>query len=563
MRTSLIRTTAAAAIFGSTILGVAWASIGLTPVDPPLPEPVDGIEAATGTADPTTATADPTTATAGHAAGQVAERRGEERPPAPGGLEVGADVTSLAPDPALWRTEGCPQLDQGPAGFVDHLDTPLLSEGRLGWPVDPDCVYLGGYGIGPARAATAVDDHAGLNVRSLAISNGDQTVIWQMVDMVGFFSHYRPELCDRCGIADIRQAISSDTGIPVENLAIGSTHTHAGADGYGAWGGIPRWYREQIRDQVISSAKAAYADLQPAVIEVGSVEARPFNRERRDLYHSTPDFGAVWLQARTVPRPRNDPGAVIATLVNFAAHPTVLGSGNTELHGDWPATASKALGESFGGTGLVFQGGLGNVSPNGGEVVEMGQRIAAFVARDIERGGTLLQSTDIAAASTTISHPITNWAETGLGLAGLLDRDFLPGPAAGGPGAYEWRKSDQSPRACVTAGPLTVTTEISGFRIGELTVLTTPGEIFSAISQVLKSEARHGAMEGGQTMVFAQTQDSLGYIIQSFEVDPLGGAAEYVPEIEVAEYEETFMLDRCFGDHVLDTALQLHDELGG
>ena len=58
-------------------------------------------------------------------------------------------------------------------------------------------------------------------------------------------------------------------------------------------------------------------------------------------------------------------------------------------------------------------------------------------------------------------------------------------------------------------------------------------------------------------MVFAQTQDSLGYIIQSFEVDPLGGLAEYVPEPDVAEYEEFFMIDRCFGDHVLQAQLDV------
>jgi hypothetical protein len=28
-----------------------------------------------------------------------------------------------------------------------------------------------------------------------------------------------------------------------------------------------------------------------------------------------------------------------------------------------------------------------------------------------------------------------------------------------------------------------------------------------------------------------------------------------VPELDAAEYEETYMLDRCFGDHVVDAAL--------
>jgi hypothetical protein len=536
VRHHLSRIAVVTVLGATTIAGAVWAGVG--------PSPDDG---------PVAVSSGPTAAASG------------ERLPA-GLFHVGADVTSLAPSPpegSTWKTEGCPELEQHQEVFVEHLATPLVSEGRTGWPVDPDCIYLGGYGIGPARAATGVDPHAGINVRTLAISNGVDTVIWQMVDMVGFFSHYRPEICDGCGIAQIRDAIATSTGIPVENLAIGSTHTHGGADGYGAWGGLPRWYREQIRDDVVASAEAALAAMQPATIEVGSIEARGFNAERRDLYHSVPDYGAVWLQARAVPAKKRQTGEVLATLVNYAAHPTVLGQSNTLLHGDWPATAAKALGDSLGGVGLVFEGGLGNVSPKGGGVVEMGEAFAAFLADDIARGGTGLQSNDVAGASATITHPITNWAETGLGVAGLLDRDFLPGDAAGGPGAYEWSKNDSSPRKCATAGPLTVKTEVSAFRVGELAVVTAPGEIFSNLSQVLKSELRAGANAGGQTMVFGQTQDSLGYIIQSFEVDPVGGAAEYVPGAELAEYEETFMLDRCVGDHVLDVALDLGRQLGG
>ncbi len=554
---TLTRIAVAASLVGATLLGAAWAGIGLAPVDLPAPGP--GERAATpapgqggGPGSGTPARSRPPELVAG------------ERLP-DGYFLVGADVTSLAPEPpegASWKTEGCPQIDQGPAGFVEHLHTPLFEQGRVGWPVDPACIYLGGYGIGPARAATGVDDHAGVNVRSIAISNGVDTVVWQTVDMVGLFSHYRPELCDACGIAGMRAAIAEAAGIPVANVAVGSTHTHGGADGYGAWGGLPRWYREQIRDRVVASGLAAIAGRELATIEIGAVDARTFNNERRDLYHSTPDYGAVWMQARAVSRHPRSAGRVIATLVNYAAHPTVLGAGNTLLHGDWPATASKALGDVMGGVGVVFVGGLGNVSPSGGGVVAMGDAFARFLAQDIERGGSRLASNDVTAVSAEITHPVTNAVLAGLGVAGLLDRDFSPGPAAGLAGAYEWRKHPSSPRGCVTASPLTVKTEVSGFRVGELTVLTTPGEIFSSISLVLKSKARHAADRGGQTMVFAQVQDSLGYVIPSYEVDVLGGLLEYVPEVELAEYEETFMVDRCLGDHVLDTALQVRERLG-
>ena len=524
MQRRLLRTALAGTVAGATLVGAAWAGVGLVPV------------------------------------------------PDEGEWLAGASVRSIAPDAGRWQTEGCSEYASNFPEEVTHLADKAVADQVGSWPKSPDCVYLGGYGIGPARAATGVDPLAGVNVRSVALSNGTAagTVVWQVVDMVGFFSTYRDDLCDACGIAGIRAAVARQTGVPVANLAVGSTHTHGGADGYGAWGGLPTWYREQVRDAVIASALEAVGAMQPATIAVGQVDARPFNSERRATYHSSPDYGAVWLQAVAMPRRTKDAAEPIATLVNYAAHPTVLGA-QPLLHGDWPATASHALGETLGGVGMVIEGGLGNVSPsrpgNRGadltgdgkvdeydEVIEMGADFATFVAADIARGGAPLGSNEVKAVSAAVEHPVTNWVEAGLGVTGLLDRTFTPGDAAGVAGTWSGGKS--SSRPCAAASPLTIKTELSAFRLGDLVVLTAPGEIFSTVSQVLKSKVRHGALTGGQTMVFGQTQDSLGYIIQSFETDPAGGALTNASG-DTFEYEETFMLDRCFGDHVLHVALEL------
>jgi hypothetical protein len=573
---STARKAVAGLVSGTVLVGTAWAGVGLAPVG-------DG-----GQDGPATAPASAAAEAAAHAV--AADTSTGLTPPDLSGLTaelpdgeflVGADVGSLAPDPSRWQTEGCVRMENQTyaEAAIDHLHG--LSEAQLvtGWPKSPDCVYMGGYGLpGPARPATGVDPHAGVNVRSVAISNGKDTVVWQMVDMVALFNKYRDDLCDRCGILDIRRAIEAGTNgkVPASNVAIGSTHTHGGADGYGIWGGLPSWYRTQLRDAVVASAYDALRAMRPATIAIGSVDARAFNNERRDFYYSTADYGAVWLHARSLPtkkNPKKDSTEPIATLVNYAAHPVVLGAGNTLLHGDWPATAAKALEESGGGTGLIFEGGLGNVSPSRptsgntdltgdgtydhyDKVIEMGRDFAGYVTADITRGGSGLVDNDVMAADVTIEHPVTNWAEAGLGVATLLDRPFLPDDDAAGPaGRYQFAKNTPT-RSCTTAGPFTVKTQVSGYRIGDLTVLTGPGELFSNMSEVVKSKARRNALGGGQTMVFGQTQDSLGYIIQSFEVDPLGGPAQYVPESQ-GEYEETFMLDRCFGDHVLETQLGL------
>jgi len=558
---------------GTLVVGAAWAGVGLSPHT-------------TAPASDSTAPKAPGQATA--AAAQLnltAKQAGALTPPdlTPlrenpldnGLFYVGADETSIAPDASLWQTQGCSEYGSRGAEEATRI-IQRLADGKVppGWPKSDDCVYLGGYGIGPARAATGSDPHTPVAVRSIAISNGTDTVVWQMVDVVGFFSVYRSDLCNPgCGILDIREQISKDTGIPVANVAVGATHTHGGADGYGAWGGLPDWYRVQLRDAVVESAYNALRNVKVASIHTGEVDARNMNSERRDTYRSSPDYGLVWLQARDASGGGNSTGGVIATLVNYAAHPVVLGDQGL-MHGDWPATASQALSQTLGGTGMVYEGGLGNVSPSSrapeadytgdgttddyDEVIQMGRDFAAAVKADIDRGGHRMPNSVVKAVNSTISHPSTNMAENGLSFGGLLDRDFLGERAAGGPG--EWHGGKKQTRPCVTASSNTIKTDVSGYRIGDLRVLTAPGEIFSAVSLAIKSRTGRGdAANGGQVMVFGQTQDSLGYIIQSFEVDPAGGvltnAGGHV------EYEETFMLDRCFGDHVLEEAIALAGQL--
>jgi hypothetical protein len=84
-----------------------------------------------------------------------------------------------------------------------------------------------------------------------------------------------------------------------------------------------------------------------------------------------------------------------------------------------------------------------------------------------------------------------------------------------------------------------------------------PGEIFSNMAVVAKSKTAGSAM----TFVFGQTNDSLGYIIQSFEFDDTANVATEYGTM-TGEYEEVFSLDHCFGDHVMQTMLDVGHGLG-
>jgi hypothetical protein len=485
----------------------------------------------------------------------------------PGGqFLVGADATSFDPAPQLyggtWQTEGCTEIDEG---TLDQ--THLLPGDGHGWPLaskdcmSKDCIYLGGFGIGPARAAHSVDD-GGVWVRSIAISNGVKTVVWQIIDATGYFYVYNPMDCDGCGIYDVKQRISADTGLPADNIAVGATHSHAGPDLYGGWGGIPKWYSAQIRDSIIVSAKQALLNLRKAKIIIGETSQRGFNNERRDTYYSAPDSQATWLLAKDLATNK-----VIATLANYAAHPTIVGA--PMLHADWPGAAARRFQTRLGGVGLLFEGGLGNMSVRGragkdedAQAENTGAAFGDAIIQDIRQGGITLATNDVESVVTPVSHPVTNPALFGGGVLNLFSRDFLPtGPGGDVPGAYHWSKAGMDDpgfiRGCDTAQAVQLKTLVVGNRIGNALVLFAPGEIFSNIALVAKSKTASSAL----TFVFGQSNDSLGYIIQSFEYDLQGNVATEYGTM-TGEYEEVFAVDRCFGDHVLQTMLDIGHTLG-
>jgi hypothetical protein len=108
----------------------------------------------------------------------------------------------------------------------------------------------------------------------------------------------------------------------------------------------------------------------------------------------------------------------------------------------------------------------------------------------------------------------------------------------------------------VTSGPTLITTA-GPHRSGDLQIAFAPAENFGTIAEVVKERADGAAT----TMVLGQTNDALGYLIQSFEFDAQGNAVtEY--GTTTGEYEEVFALDHCLGDHVLETMLEASDALG-
>lgn len=562
MRTT-IRTVLLGLLVGSLGLGSAWAGASLVPA-PPVGDTADALGQATDRA----LDVDGIGSVGSGSSTVTPSGRGTDAPPPPsetegrlpaGWFRAGTAVESLVPRADRWVQGGdC-------TGAPEQLYTPLTPEGCL---ITFDM-----------RWADGVDEDNPIEVRSVALGNGEQTVVLSTMDLVGYMASYPADVCADCGLAQIHAALAAELDIPVEQFVTVSSHTHA-APSTIAKG--PAWYYEQVRDQVTASIRAAVADMQanpPVRIETGAVAAKEFNTDRRLVDRAVPDYELNWLRA-FVPGQKKSPERTIATLGNFAIHPTVRVS-NAQLHSGLVGPFVERLEDELGGTGLFFPGGLGDQRVDRGfGVYGLGAGMAERLLGDLRRGGTLLESNDIEAVRTEVTIPVENQFFTAALAVGYAVRDILP-PFGGGPVTVTPQKGGANAPSCEGAGALHVVGPVSGIRLGarspggkvavgdeyalpvdndSIVLVTAPGEIFASISTTVKDHLSRSS----NAFVLGMANDTLGYMIPSNQYDLTGaqGLGLANNATNLGNYEEALSLGRCTGDIVMKAMLEVGQALG-
>jgi hypothetical protein len=142
------------------------------------------------------------------------------------------------------------------------------------WPENPNCIYQGGYGLGPMFPVSSFDQELGLWVRSIAIGDGSDTLVLSVVDGEGWLWDYKNK-CEDCGAKQIGEALAADPelaarGVKAGSFALHATHSHTSPDFLGGWGFVPDWYMTQVTETIKSNVKKAVLAMEPAALEVGS-----------------------------------------------------------------------------------------------------------------------------------------------------------------------------------------------------------------------------------------------------------------------------------------------------
>jgi hypothetical protein len=558
---------ATAFLVGSVMVGSAWAGAALVPV--PGGDSGEPTGTATPAAESGAQTAPSESSTTAPAAAETPISVPDPASLPEGHVLAGAAKTSILPRPddygGTWERSHAKCATLTPDGFQAVMEDPIAAGDHLAstgspWPENPNCIYMGGFGLGPMNPVTSWDEDVGLWVRAVALRDREgHDLVLVILDGEGYFWDYASK-CDDCGIKQLTEQLAGDAelGLEAKDVVVAATHGHSAPDFIGGWGFVPDWYMEQVADTIKGTVRDAIAAMRPAVLEYGEHEARAFNRERRHTYRSAEEQQLAWLRAY-VPAGKKTPAQTVATIGAYAAHPTTFGTNGGEAHPDWPGLFEASLEQRFGGVGLHFMTGLGNMSAAGLQHVHDPARttgaddLAGLIAAT--GAGDRIEQPDIRTARTTWTQPVTNAPLTALGVPGFFDRQFAQGPAAVQTG------KDPSKFQCSSSSPVSAEVPVSAARIGdEVAVTAAPGEIFSNLSNTLKEQS--GA---GVTLPLGQANDALGYMPQSFEMSPVGQQGlGFVGELQgyaFVNYEDAYGIDRCFGDMALETSIGLLNEL--
>jgi hypothetical protein len=408
------------------------------------------------------------------------------------------------------------------------------------------------------------EDHTWLRVLVLEQPAGPR-VAFVTIDAVGAGNLIQDGM--KAAIVDASCALGAC--IEAANILIGQTHSHAGADLQGLWGGVPREWINQILN---AAAAAATTEALQSAVPAQLVMARGYDGDFNSYRRPKPDgdeevdLAVSVLQAR-----RADNNAVIGTILQYAAHPTSVGTGDYNAgthgtirvpHGDYPLGAELELEQFYGGTAIYFNGPIADASASGPspgtnkyeQVKNRGRGLAQRAIEFLTENPVPLDPV-VSTRHAEVTLPITNPAFVALGATGAFNgyyqftqvpRDQIPGLDALD-AQYQQVEAARNQLPQLTPVARTLVSRIS---IGtadaddpnknRLEIVTIPGEATNTFGQYIRRLAREdsaAARPDTHTMLLGLTQNSFGYIIPEEEFGEWEGA--YPTDLP---YEETVSL---------------------
>ncbi len=345
------------------------------------------------------------------------------------------------------------------------------------------------------KPMTSIEDN--LYARALVLDDGYSRIALAATDLLWVTSEMT---------AAIREIVTERTGIPPDNIMVSATHTHyiPKVDiNHNSDGTLDSMYVLFLIREIAGSIILAANNLQEASFgyTTGDVPELVYNRRTktadgmvtmsfelpRDFSHLT--FGPIDPEVGIL-RIDDAGGNIIASVVNYACHPTSAGYNELSyiLSPDYPGYTTRVVETIAGGICLFTLGAAGDIvvtergkkqrkeigTALGGEVVRRIQRVPYSAAYDLK------------AARRGIVLPLKkHQPEDGINVK--------------------------------ESGRDEIDTEIQAFRMGDLFFLGLPGEILVEIGLELKRR-----FAPNRLMILSLCNDTIGYVCHEAAYDEGG-----------------------------------------
>jgi hypothetical protein len=321
-------------------------------------------------------------------------------------------------------------------------------------------------------------------------------------------------------------------GIAPENVLIGATHTHSAPDAYG----FPDMSGKSYADltyldwcvkQIADAVNEATARLQPASLKVAMGEAKgkiAYNYYAPALYD--PRCGVIQAMATSGP----NTGKPIATLVNYAVHPEVLGNSRGILSPDMIGPMYQKIESTIGGIALFMNGAQGGMvtADTRLEYVKEGQnQKEANTWEECIRIGELLadEAMRIVAAAPALTNPSLYCTSRKISFP--IDSEIMRYILKKSPLQFEGGKENQ------------VTTQLNLLNIGPAQILTVPGEALPNVGYYVKRN-----MNTKMPFLFGLTNDAFGYMLAKVDFNSFK-RYEYVSQTSLGEMTAEIYMEQA------------------
>jgi hypothetical protein len=355
-------------------------------------------------------------------------------------------------------------------------------------------------GFGPFLNRRSIGVRDKLWARAMAVEDGNKTLIVVSCDLAGLESDF---------VDGVRRWVTQAVDIAPENIMVHCTHTHSGPATcriFG-WGQMDAPYMHILPGRIAEACIAAVKNKVEAKLSHAEVpcEGIGLNREYdRDAPPLEEILKDDWRPAKPeltdttchVIKAVSREGRLIGFASYFGCHPVVCCQETRYIHGDYAGVATNLLErENPGSVGLFLQGALGDVNsccvhkPEAEALLTL-DVIASRYANAVRRGLTQCKPLDEKPlASVRRAFKFSRIMFTREQLMKILEEkeSIVHAPGASDT-EYEVRLSAvyiQSIREMLLAMDagknFTPAIELQGIRIGPLSLLGVPLEIFQAI----------------------------------------------------------------------------------